>query len=453
MARRERNRAATATTHKLCSLLLQYPDQELLDARAELSTAVQELPGTPARGALQRFCAWWGSEDPLALQQHYVETFDLDKRCGLYLGFYGEGDRRERGSALLRLKRLYRAAGLPLEGTELPDYLPVMLEFAAAAPSGRGSIVLREHRAALELVRASLRERQTRVRRRARSDLLDRRRDLGRRSRAGGQARRERPAPRARRPGAVRASRGHAERGGETMSAGKILLWIIIPYVAITVFVVGHWWRYRRDQFEWTSRSTQLLDRRILGWASPMFHYGALAAVGGHLIGLCIPRSWTDAIGISEYTYHWIAAIAGGIAGLVTLIGFLGLVYRRITSDRVRRNTTRVDLLTYLLLTVLIGLGCWMTFAHNLLTHAPYNYRVSIGVWWRSLFDLQPNVAAASRRSTGLSAARDHRLAVLGIVPLQPTRARLEHPDPVHRAPLHPVPPPVPDRPVSPRSA
>ena len=161
MARRERNRAATATTHKLCSLLLQYPDQELLDARAELSTAVQELPGTPARGALQRFCAWWGSEDPLALQQHYVETFDLDKRCGLYLGFYGEGDRRERGSALLRLKRLYRAAGLPLEGTELPDYLPVMLEFAAAAPSGRGSIVLREHRAALELVRASLRERQT----------------------------------------------------------------------------------------------------------------------------------------------------------------------------------------------------------------------------------------------------------------------------------------------------
>jgi nitrate reductase molybdenum cofactor assembly chaperone NarJ/NarW len=161
MARRERNRAATATTHKLCSLLLQYPDQELLDARAQLSAAVRELPATPARDALQRFCAWWSREDPLALQQHYVRTFDLDKRCGLYLGFYGEGDRRERGSALLRLKRLYRAAGLPLEGTELPDYLPVMLEFAAAAPAGRGSIVLREHRAALELVRASLRERQT----------------------------------------------------------------------------------------------------------------------------------------------------------------------------------------------------------------------------------------------------------------------------------------------------
>jgi nitrate reductase delta subunit len=161
MALRGRRRATAGTTYKLCSLLLSYPDQELLDARPELSDAVEELPPTSSRTALQRFCAWWGHEDQLALQQHYVQTFDLDKRCGLYLTFYGEGDRRERGTALLRLKRLYRAAGLPLEGSELPDYLPVMLEFAAAAPSGQGTIVLREHRAALELVRLSLRERQT----------------------------------------------------------------------------------------------------------------------------------------------------------------------------------------------------------------------------------------------------------------------------------------------------
>lgn len=178
------------------------------------------------------------------------------------------------------------------------------------------------------------------------------------------------------------------------MSAGKILLWIIFPYVAITVFVVGHWWRYRRDQFAWTSRSTQLLDRRILGWASPMFHYGALAAVGGHILGLCIPAAWTNAIGIHEHTYRWISAIAGGVAGAVTLIGFIGLVYRRARSDRVRRNTTRIDIFTYGLLTVLILLGCYMTFFHNLASNAPYNYRDSIGVWWRSIFYLQPNVAA-----------------------------------------------------------
>jgi respiratory nitrate reductase gamma subunit len=180
------------------------------------------------------------------------------------------------------------------------------------------------------------------------------------------------------------------------VSAGKILLWIIIPYVAVTAFVVGHWWRYRHDQFSWTSRSTQLLDRRVLGWASPVFHYGALAAVAGHFIGLVIPSSVTSALGIDEQAYRWIAAIPGGIAGAATAIGFAGLVYRRATSDRVRRTTTRSDYLTYGLLTVLIGLGCWMTFAHNLFTHDPYNYRPTIGLWWRSLFYLQPNVAAAS---------------------------------------------------------
>jgi len=153
-----RRSAAEATTFKLCSLLLQYPDAELVAGRAELAAAVEALPRSAAAEALERFLAWWSASDPLALEQHYVETFDLHKRSGLYLTFYGEGDRRERGSALLRLRRLYRRAGLPQEGDELPDYLPVMLEFAAAAPPGYGRSLLAEHRAALELVRASLRD-------------------------------------------------------------------------------------------------------------------------------------------------------------------------------------------------------------------------------------------------------------------------------------------------------
>jgi nitrate reductase molybdenum cofactor assembly chaperone NarJ/NarW len=154
-----RNRPATSKriTYKLCSLLLQYPDQQLLDAREELAASVLGLPRAPAAAALSRFCDWWRDTDPMSLQQHYVEIFDLDKRSGLYLTFYGQGDKRERGMALLRLKRLYRAAGLPLQAGELPDFLPVMLEFASAAPRGYGDIVLREHRAALEFVRLSLR--------------------------------------------------------------------------------------------------------------------------------------------------------------------------------------------------------------------------------------------------------------------------------------------------------
>jgi nitrate reductase molybdenum cofactor assembly chaperone NarJ/NarW len=161
MALRRRTRENRSTVYKLCSLLLSYPDEELLDARDELADAVNGLPAGSARAALERFCAWWLAEDPLALEQRYVSTFDLDKRCGLYLTFYGEGDRRDRGMALLRLRRMYRAAGLPQQDGELPDFLPVMLEFAASAPSGRGELVLREHRAALELVLESLHERES----------------------------------------------------------------------------------------------------------------------------------------------------------------------------------------------------------------------------------------------------------------------------------------------------
>jgi nitrate reductase molybdenum cofactor assembly chaperone NarJ/NarW len=161
MTLRGRRRRATSATYKLCSLLLEYPGDELLEARDDLVAAAAELRPSPAGDALVRFCRWWAAEDPLTLQQHYVETFDLHKRSGLYVTFYGEGDRRDRGPALLRLKRLYRAAGLPLEGGELPDYLPVMLEFAALAPEGRGELVLREHRAAIELIRQGLHERGT----------------------------------------------------------------------------------------------------------------------------------------------------------------------------------------------------------------------------------------------------------------------------------------------------
>jgi nitrate reductase delta subunit len=87
-----------------------------------------------------------------------VETFDLRRRSGLYLSYYVHGDTRKRGMALLRLKRLFAAAGLELTSGELPDYLPLLLEFAALAPDGAGEVLLREHRAALELLRHSLRD-------------------------------------------------------------------------------------------------------------------------------------------------------------------------------------------------------------------------------------------------------------------------------------------------------
>jgi nitrate reductase gamma subunit len=68
------------------------------------------------------------------------------------------------------------------------------------------------------------------------------------------------------------------------------LLFVVVPYVCLTVFVVGHLWRYRYDKFGWTTRSSQLYENRLLRIGSPLFHFGMLGVVGGHVIGLLVPQ-------------------------------------------------------------------------------------------------------------------------------------------------------------------
>ena len=81
------------------------------------------------------------------------------------------------------------------------------------------------------------------------------------------------------------------------------LLWVILPYLAIATFVVGHIWRWRRDQFTWTTRSTQLLESRLLKLGSPLFHLGLLAVIGGHVIGILVPQSVTEWLGVYKDTW------------------------------------------------------------------------------------------------------------------------------------------------------
>jgi nitrate reductase delta subunit len=132
----------------LLSYALRYPEP---GRREELAREVAALPDGPVRALLERFVAEWDGEPAT-----YVETFDLRRRACLDLTYYAHGDTRGRGMALLRLKKLYRAAGLPMDSAELPDHLVVMLAFAALAPPGYGEAVLSEHRPALELLRLSL---------------------------------------------------------------------------------------------------------------------------------------------------------------------------------------------------------------------------------------------------------------------------------------------------------
>lgn len=173
------------------------------------------------------------------------------------------------------------------------------------------------------------------------------------------------------------------------MNLWPIFLWVVLPYVSLTLFVAGHVWRYRHDQFGWTSRSTQLFERRWLAWGSNMFHYGALAAIGGHLMGMLIPNWLTSAVGISETTYRLVSAAAGSTAGVVCVVGFGILVVRRAYFPRVRRTTSPVDVATYLLLALVIVLGLVETVAVNTLGPG-YNYRASVAIWFRGVFIFDP---------------------------------------------------------------
>ena len=144
-----RRRAHDPPPWALLSFALRYPRP---GAREAIAADVAALPAGPQREALERFLAEWPGETG------YVAIFDLRRRATLELTYYRHGDTRERGMALLRLKKLYRAAGLPMQSPELPDHLAVMLAFAALAPDGYGEAVLGEHRAAIELLRLSLHE-------------------------------------------------------------------------------------------------------------------------------------------------------------------------------------------------------------------------------------------------------------------------------------------------------
>jgi nitrate reductase gamma subunit len=170
----------------------------------------------------------------------------------------------------------------------------------------------------------------------------------------------------------------------------QILLWGALPYVVLAVFVVGLVWRYRYDKFGWTTRSSQLYESRLLRIASPLFHFGLLFVILGHVVGLLIPESWTSAVGVSEHTYHLVALVTGIIAGLATLAGIGLLVYRRRTTGPVFLATTRNDKLMYVFLggAIVAGLTATLTNAAVL----DHDYRQTVSPWLRSLSYLHPDV-------------------------------------------------------------
>jgi nitrate reductase gamma subunit len=171
------------------------------------------------------------------------------------------------------------------------------------------------------------------------------------------------------------------------MSQGSVLLYTVLPYAALAVFAVGTVWRYRGDQYGWGARSTQFLESRVLRYGSTIFHLGVLAAIGGHVLGILVPRSWTEAVGVSDGAYHALAVAGGVTAGVAVTVGFLTLVYRRLRFPRVRVTTTRMDLAVFAMLAFGIVTGLLATLTN---LGDSVAYRETVAPYFRQLFVFDP---------------------------------------------------------------
>lgn len=173
------------------------------------------------------------------------------------------------------------------------------------------------------------------------------------------------------------------------MSILQTLLWVALPYVCAAIFVVGHIWRYRYDKFGWTTRSSQTYENRLLQWGSPMFHFGILMVIVGHVVGLLVPREWLYAIGISDEIYHVGATVLGTIAAALTLAGLTILVYRRRTVAAVFLATTVMDKVMYVVLGATLLFGTLATVVHQVFGPG-FAYRETISPWVREMIILRP---------------------------------------------------------------
>lgn len=130
----------------------------------------------------------------------------------------------------------------------------------------------------------------------------------------------------------------------------------IYPYLALAILLLGCFIRFDREPYTWKSDSSQLLRKRELRWGSNLFHYGVLVVILGHFVGFLTP-DWAIRWALDPAQHQLIAMVAGGVAGLVAIIGLSLLLHRRLGDPRIRRNSRGWDIAVVLLLWLQLALG------------------------------------------------------------------------------------------------
>jgi nitrate reductase delta subunit len=155
---RAQRREAIRVVRQAAAVCLGYPGREEITSSEVIRAALAEqAPHQIA--AFEPLLAYWQSCDLATIQTHYVDVFDLSRKHSLYLSYWTDGDTRRRGEVLAAFKQRYRRSGFLVDtGGELPDYLPMVLEYAAVVDPVDGTALLQEYRSSVELLRLALAE-------------------------------------------------------------------------------------------------------------------------------------------------------------------------------------------------------------------------------------------------------------------------------------------------------
>jgi nitrate reductase gamma subunit len=159
------------------------------------------------------------------------------------------------------------------------------------------------------------------------------------------------------------------------------------PYLCLTTFLVGSWLRFDREQYTWKASSSQFLRRKQLMWGSNLFHIGILFIFAGHFVGLLTPIWVFDAMGVPHSAKQMLAIVAGGVAGLMCLVGIALLTHRRLADPRIRSTSSFGDTAILLILFAQLLLGLSTIFVS--LGHLDGHEMVKFMNWAQGVLTLQ----------------------------------------------------------------
>ncbi|MGC9194375.1 MAG: respiratory nitrate reductase subunit gamma [Syntrophobacteraceae bacterium] len=163
------------------------------------------------------------------------------------------------------------------------------------------------------------------------------------------------------------------------------LAFVVFPYICLTVFTLGHAYRYAADPFHWNSRSSEILEKERLKYASVLFHYGVVFTFFGHFAGLLIPQKFLTSLGITPAIHMRIALISGMLFGLLALVGAVLLLKRRLGQKRVFLRSSANDVVTLVLVALVIALGTYNVF------FAHCDVLDTVAPWIRSILTFSPD--------------------------------------------------------------